>query len=569
MDQVQILACNINHMYNHDATLQDFYYRSPFLLFFSTIIVFINCKLFGYNTFFENITSGVILFLIARYYIIANKNNFSNRNKLYFSTIAALIIFCLSKWEMSSWGGGFSHYIVVFFGFICINIAHKYYILKETQTPGNRYFITIYILLSVVAALETTSYFLPFQLSILILLFVNYKLFRTQINLKKWRVVFGVTISLLFFSVLINYLAEVYSMHHPYDGYGKVNLGNNIGASFQKIVTDPMFVVKFFFVANAGSLVDKDFYGAASFAKNSMPFIGFIIFLYYCYAVYLFVKRKKTEGIFPISLILYSAIFSATVLVGRLGFNDVYFGASSRYSAATFSGLLGVATFFMILIQGKGINNFGKLIYLFPLLLISFCSLVANKNEWTMAPYRKESFLKMADNLKANQNLESLYGYNNEMTGKARDMMIKNKLNVFKPQTKLNEFTLNSNLSGLSTFGFYNLESGPNGTFRWTNGEGVILLPNLYTSKDTIKVRLKCYVPHQPDTPKIVLNDNLIPFRTAAIEGGYEYYFSFQEQKVLFKILLQSKNTIPAEVDLNSSDKRKLGIIFNTLNFYE
>src|ERR1700733_11675856 len=81
MDQIQILAGNINHMYNNDSTIQDYYYRPPFLLFFSTFLVYINCKLFSYNTYYENIVSALLLLFIALYYFKSNLIYFSKKYK--------------------------------------------------------------------------------------------------------------------------------------------------------------------------------------------------------------------------------------------------------------------------------------------------------------------------------------------------------------------------------------------------------------------------------------------------------------------------------------------------------
>jgi hypothetical protein len=325
MDTIQILAGNINHMYNNDFSLHEFYYRSPFLLFFSTVLTFINCKLFSYNSYYENIVSGVALFLIAYYFIKSNINHFSNRNKLVFASLATLITFCLIKWEMSLWGGGYSHFIVVLLGFVCVDMAHKYY-FGDDRTFISKYFLPIYIIMSVVAILETTSYFLPFQVSLIILLLVNYRIFRNKIDLKKWRIVLGTTIILIIFAVGINYLAESYAIKNPYDVYGKVNVSQSMGSSLIKIIKEPAFVLKFFLVANAGTLIDKDTYKDGSFAKEIMPYLGLLILLLYCYAIYLFIKHRRKEGTMSVNLILYTVILYGTILIARMGFNDVYYG---------------------------------------------------------------------------------------------------------------------------------------------------------------------------------------------------------------------------------------------------
>ncbi len=568
-DEIQIIAGNMSHMLDHNYSVQDLYYRSPFLLFFSNFIVFLNCKLFAYNTYYENIISGLVLFCIAVYYIRSNIAFFEKRSRFYFSVLAALVVFCLSKWELSLWGGGFSHYIVVFFGFICTDIAHRYYLTQASARAVGKYALSLYVILSLIAIPETTSYFLPFQLAILILMLVNYRLFRSRINIIKWRIILGTTIGLIIVAFLINSSAEYYSSHHAYDGYGKVNMSGSIGSSFNKIVKDPLFVIKFYLISNAGSLIEKDYYPVSSVAREIMPWLGLVVLLFYGYSIYIFIKRKKIEGIFAISLMLYTVIFYGTVLVGRLVFNDVYYGAASRYSAATFSGILGIVTFSLFFINPKQEPAISKrFIYYFILALMIFCNGLVNINQWRMAKYRKESFLRMANFLRKGENLETLMGYTNEITEKARKVMIRNKLNVFKPEKKLETYTINSDLAGQDTAGFYKPETSSGVPFRWTNGKAILYLPNLYTIKDTIKVLLKCYVPNA-DTPRITLDDNLSPFRTCRAEGGYEYFFAFPEQKVLFKLSIENNSYVPHEINKDSPDTRLLGLMFKSVSLSE
>jgi hypothetical protein len=572
MDQMNILAGNINHMYNHDATLNDYYYRSPFLFVISTLLVFLNCKLFSYNTFYENITTAIILLLIALYFIKSTIAFFDvYKYKFYFTLFASLIIFCFAKWGMSLWGGGFSHYMVVLFGFICVNIAHTYYSnLGQNNRFSYKYFLPIYIGLSLLSIFETTAYFLPFQLSLLILLLVNFKLFKDKIDLRKWKVVLITTIGLIIFSLLINSLAESYAAHHHYDTYGKVNTSQSLGDSFKKMVNEPGFVVKFFLIANAGSLIDEDAYKPSDFGQRSMPWFGLIILAFSLYAMYLFIKRKKIEGLFSINLILCSILFNVMVLIGRLSFNDVYYGASSRYSAETFSGLLGIGTFFLLLKNKlkNGNTTFKKAICLFPIGLIVICSLIIDRNQWRIAPYRKKNFLQWTINLKENKNLKSLQANNVETIEKARETMIRNKLNIFKPKMKLTNYTLECTRLGPDTTGFYSLGHDSFGAFRWTDGNGIVLLPNLYAVKDTIHLKLICYSP-QADTPRVTLNDNLKPFDIGHFDRGYNYSFAFQDPKVLFKVSIQNKSIIPHDLNKDNPDKRKLGLIFRSITLYE
>lgn len=565
MDQLQFLSGNMKHLLEHDATLNDYYYRAPFLIFISNILTYLNCKFFSYNTFLECILSGLILAGIAYYYCKAHIGFFDKRAKLFFAFFVGLIVFCFTKWELSLWSGGYSHYLVVLFGFISVGITHKYY-FKEQHTPFiNKYYISLYILLTVLGTIETTPYILPFQASILVQLLINLRVFREKIDLKKWKTALYLTIGLLVFSILINYLFELYAIKNPYDGYGKVNMGSTMGDSIKKIFTRPIHFIKFYLIANSGSLIAKDDYPATSYMMDLLPFLGLLLLISYGYSIYLFVKRKKFEGIFAINMIIGTLIFYGTVTLGRIHFDDVFYGAASRYSGFSFTGTLGVCTFFLLLLnQHKTIKISQKVLYALPVLFIFFFNFITYRDEWRMAPYHQAAFHQMSDLMKLNENLDALMGNNTVIATRARTVMIRNQLNIFKPETKID----NNNLKcdEVRGKGLYDLENDQHGPFRWTNGNGVIILPNYYNVQDTIKVRLKYYAP-RPDSPKVVLNDKITPYLTNKVGDDYEYYFAFDEQKVLFKATIKNQPFKPQELDSASTDTLTRGLVFRSLTF--
>ena len=150
----------------------------------------------------------------------------------------------------------------------------------------------------------------------------------------------------------------------------------------------------------------------------------------------------------------------------------------------------------------------------------------------------------------------------------ARNVMIKHQLNVFRPQNSLNNFTINSDLKHASASGFYDQEGPSSGKWRWTNGEADIFLPNLYTDKDSIKVKLFCYVAN-PDTPKIILNDNLSPLRCSKLNGGFEYSFKVCGPSVFYRARILNQSFVPHFLNKNNSDLRTLGLVFNSISFKE
>jgi hypothetical protein len=105
------------------------------------------------------------------------------------------------------------------------------------------------------------------------------------------------------------------------------------------------------------------------------------------------------------------------------------------------------------------------------------------------------------------------------------------------------------------------------GKWRWTDG-AAIFLPNLYTDKDSIKVKLVCYVPN-PDTPKIILNDNLSPLRCSKFNGGFEYSFKVCGSLVFYRARISSQSFVPHLLNKDNSDVRTLGLVFNSISFKE
>jgi hypothetical protein len=174
----------------------------------------------------------------------------------------------------------------------------------------------------------------------------------------------------------------------------------------------------------------------------------------------------------------------------------------------------------------------------------------------------------MIQNLKSNKNLQLLQGSDSGITQLARNVMIKYQLNVFRAQNSLNNFTINSELKNATVAGFYNLETSASGEWRWTNGDADIFLPNLYTDKDSIRVKLFCHMPNS-DTPKVILNDNLSPLGCSKIDHGFEYRFKVYGPLVFYRARILNQSFVPHLLNKDDSDARSLGLIFNSIHFEE
>jgi len=567
MDQVSWMAGNVHHLYNHSLSLLDFYYLTPYNQSFSMVWSMVNSKLFHYNTFITDIISAILLLLMAIYFIKAHLHLFQKQTQLYFVVLACFIVFGLHKWETSLNAMGMGFYAAFFAVLVSLNLAHRYY-LDQLMSPFlKKYFIPVYTSLGLFTILEYGPYFVPFQLSLLGLLLLNYKLFHDRIVMKKWKLLLILNIFLIGIAFAINYSLNSYAANHSYEGYSKVTISNSLKTSLGTFAKNPMFVTKFFFIANTGNLIDSELYVHASPLKSVMPFVGFLVVLAYGYCIYIFIKRRKLEYLYCVNLILFVLIFYFLVTLSRLYFNDLYYGSASRYTAATFSGMLAVGTIFLLLLQDEKLASGRRKIFLaFPLILICLCYLASNRNQWRIAPYRKKSFEELIQNMKANKNLETMQGGGPALVQLARNVMIKHQLNMFRPQNHLNNFRLTSDFKNTMATGFYNEESSSSGKWRWTNGHADIFLPNLYSDKDSIKVKLFCYLPN-PDTPKIILNDNLSPSSYSKFNGGFEYSFKVYGPSVIYKARILNQSFVPHVSDSANSDVRTLGLVFNSIRF--
>jgi len=409
----------------------------------------------------------------------------------------------------------------------------------------------------------------PFQISLAGLLLLNYRIFHYKIDIRKWKKLFLLNVVLIGIAVAINYFLNSYAANHSYTGYAKVTISQSLKTSLETFIKSPVFVIKFFLIANTGNLIDNESFLRAPFLKNFIPLLGFLVVLLYGYCIYLFIKRRRLEYLYSVNLILFVLIFYFLVTLSRLYFNDLYYGSASRYTAATFSGMLAVATVFLLLFQEEKLASRRRKIFLAsPIILICLCYLASNRNQWRIAPYRKNNFEYLIQNLKAGKNFETMQGGGRGIVQVARSVMIKHQLSVFRPQYNLNNFVINSDLKNIMAEGFYGAESSGTGRWRWTNGQADIFLPNLYSDKDSIRVKLFCYTP-VADTPRIILNDNLAPLSCSKFNGGFQYSFRVYGPSVFYRARILSKNFVPHLSDSTKGDVRTLGLVFNSIRFEE
>jgi hypothetical protein len=228
--------------------------------------------------------------------------------------------------------------------------------------------------------------------------------------------------------------------------------------------------------------------------------------------------------------------------------------------------MVGVCSSLSLLIFKNSIRNkLVKYSSLAGILILIVFGAISFKTQYQVAPYRKINFWNMGIAFKKNANLGILQAHSLEKAAAARSFMVANNLGVFKHGKKLTSFEVNSsNLTGFDFEGFYEEEKENNKSWRWTNGEGDLILPNLYAVSDTFNLTLNCYLPN-PDTPRVVINDNIKPVVINKTDNGFKYTFGIPGPKVLFRLRLLSNSVVPSEKDSASTDSRRLGFVFNGL----
>src|SRR5262249_41313497 len=176
MDQVSWMAGNIRHLYNHNLSLLDFYYLTPYNQSFSMVWSMVNSRLFHYNTFISDVISAIILLMMAMYFIKVHLHYFTKPNKVYFVALSSLIVFGLHKWETSLNAMGMGFYAAFFAVLVSMDLAHRYYLDQLTSPFLKKYFIPVYLSLGLFTIAEYGPYFVPFQVSLIALQALNYKL---------------------------------------------------------------------------------------------------------------------------------------------------------------------------------------------------------------------------------------------------------------------------------------------------------------------------------------------------------------------------------------------------------
>lgn len=522
MDMVFIVSTKVKDLMDHKLGMNDFFYQPIFPCFTSLAFTFMNAYFFKLNTIIEAIL-GTGFLIILGYKYLKEINTFLSKNyqKILFTCLIAFVTFGLHKWE-ASFTSFFS--FAVFFN-LCICFFNYFFSLKFVNENSGvkvfRYGIPLFIFSNLLIIFEAPAYFYAYIISITLVLFLIKFFNFFTINKKRWNNLIIINLILVVFSLcLVSYLSSfpLFEQH----GASKVSFSNFLSFFIQK----PIWVIKFYLLANSGPYL-----GEAYNLLNLRAFFGLVILLLYGLAIYYVIKKKDSRLLVPLALIFYNIISYGFITMGRYVFNDIEYGASSRYTAFNLSGVLGLTTilFFYILDKKEIVN---KVFAAGVLSIIIIFYLAVDIRQLEISPYRVLGFNSMKNALLTGKNMGILQS-DSTTSVEAIKVLRKYKLNVYSGKVDyglLHDITFTSGtieFSDLSKAGFYENDNG----ISWTNGNSNINFSANYLNNDSLSMVLSTYMPSvcKDVVPKLFLIDesNTIHQPDFYNRTGDKFYFKF------------------------------------------
>lgn len=555
MDIINIISSNIKHLYEGNLKATDFFYQPLFPCLVSLTFTFFNAKLLHLNTTAETIVGMFFLILAGYKYLKELSFPFVSKTQaIVFAFVASFILFGFHKWEAAftsffSFSAFFDLSIIFFSYFFIAAYIDPFY-------TGKPWKFRMLIISNVLLILEATSYYYSYALLVIIMLFLIKKFNLVAFDKKRLNLLLLANTLLLSFALLTTFTLGLIPALQNH-GASQVSIGQFLTTFIEK----PFWIIEFYLLANTGPLLGDEV------NNNFQALIGLLILIGYGVAIYYFIKKKEKWMLVPVFLILYNIIAYAFITLSRYKFDILSYGASSRYTAFTLSGILGLASILVYYIF-FGEKKIFRYINGLALLSILICYANMIKQEKGKSPYRTEAFIQMKEALLSGENLGPLQaGRENALI--AIDILKKYKLNVYynySPPlpTKLNyqkiKFTANTPaFLNMKKSGIYGSSNEPT----WTDGNAFLYPDSLIQVADSMTIRLETYMPPicKNVTPRILIIDTkkteyqpVNSLRKGDI-FTYKYYFS---QPIVIKSINIKSDTI----HVSPPDLRKLSFPF-------
>lgn len=326
-------------------------------------LLFLNMKLFGYNTMIEIIGGAIIRFILFIICVIQLRKALTNRGNVLCSTaFIGIILFNLNQWEIITIEFSLAFAIrVLFFFLIFIYVDKK--ILKERKVSYDIILFSVGFLIVVIniAGAYFAAMIVAFGSTIIL------KLLLTPDKHEK-RSLFVLGIVLLLVSII------ACGMYY----YGMEGIiGTNTTIDFLKVAKGAAVML-------ASGVLHTNI--MAEMNINLVIACGVLIFCGYIGVMVLYVRNKCTNiTCFPIMLILYSLVSCLIISYGRASEFSLEYMESSRYVVEITFANIGIVMAVAIYYEKCKPNIF---LVLFTISLVGLV-LVSNLKEYKIGAYRK------------------------------------------------------------------------------------------------------------------------------------------------------------------------------------
>ncbi|MDD3138292.1 MAG: hypothetical protein PHX08_04880 [Lachnospiraceae bacterium] len=383
MDYWRYISRLANKMYTSGLSFSDVYnnngvHHSPIQL----ILFGLNVKIFHLNTLVE-IYLGAIVFCISLIPIYNWYCKHVNRNnKLYWPFIICLMIsfFSLSQWEILTLEFSLAFAIRQLMYVLCFLFTEK--MLRNDEVYGKYAIDLAFVYIIVICS--NSAYFVAFGAALSLIIIFDF-LSNTKENRKKYLLQYIILGGGMFLGLILYYCLG------NKESRGAATLGI---PKIQEIIKGVLYI-----------------FGSSAVGDNSnhkfILILGgmAIVLTVVCVTLY-FKEHIYQETYFPIVLLAYGFFQIISIMIGRVGAYSAEYLISSRYSFDTKWILVADICIVAIWISRKDKNitvlthdRLKILTIVICLCFILIGILANNRNEKSIAPYRKQYFNNMIEKM--------------------------------------------------------------------------------------------------------------------------------------------------------------------------
>lgn len=548
-DQFRQLGTIIEKYFDGSLSFIDLWNDQLEHRWFAYQLIFLgNALFFHLNTRLEMYIGAIILLSISIIvYLRYRKSLIDFSNEIFIQAsflIVAFIIFSLNQQANINFSSGMALMLAILMFLVTFIILDKI-ILNEINS-NNALLLLFSLSTFVTVMFFGAGYSFGFLCSLLSVLILKISVIDRKFNKRNLK-----TLSVAIVTLIVTSFIYLHNFDENLKGSSSDYFINKIIG----ILSNPLNPIKFFLLTIAGSFIHGDHY--SHYLNQSPTFvtiislIGLVLLSLYVYSIKLFISShmyKKTY--LPIFLIFYALFTCILILVGRFDYSITY-GMQPRYITSTQYGIIGSLWILMYYLQSYKDKKTFKKYALTAVLLVSFSGeIMANIQEWKIAPYRKAAFEQM-------RNVAISYGSN------AYDINNSNDLNELKKGLKLFNDIEERVIHGLKILKKYNLNVWYDYNLKIGN---TLDMANLISSPER-KLSLEGYIPDHEFLKRIelkIFDENKLLAEKTLTNGAFKIEYDVNKNSTISLMIFLDKSFIPREKGINN-DNRELSIIINNL----